>query len=153
MLKTRDLNAAERRRGERIWTLLLALSVKAALSPPTFLSPGEKEECVYVRLRAERNRSCEKRFQLIWQNGKGQGSRQRRQPIRPEAGIRSLPSFFLGGWGVGGRYYMHVCNEWMSTYVNTQIYCRCMFLTDAQKWPTAGSTAPPVWTHMCVCVV
>lgn len=53
-----------------------------------------------VSLRAESNRSCEKSFQLMWQNGKARGRRKRRQPIRPEAAIFSpFPSFLLPLFG------------------------------------------------------
>lgn len=58
-------------------------------------SPSAKKRCVLVcvSLRAERNRSCEKRFQLMWQNGKARGRRRRRQPIRPGSPVLFLPPF------------------------------------------------------------
>lgn len=71
-----------------------------SLSLPTVTLPPRWKKGVCVSLRAESNRSCEKSFQLMWQNGKARGRRKRRQPIRPEAAIFSpFPSFLLPLFG------------------------------------------------------
>lgn len=71
-----------------------------SLSLPTVTLPPRWKKGVCVSLRAESNRSCEKSFQLMWQNGKARGWRKRRQPIRPEAAIFSpFPSFLLPLFG------------------------------------------------------
>lgn len=86
-----------------IWTVLLELNQRGSSPRPHRLVsslPCSLSLFLCVSLRAESNRSCEKSFQLMWQNGKARGRRKRRQPIRPEAAIFSpFPSFLLPLFG------------------------------------------------------
>lgn len=59
-----------------------------------------------MSLRAESNRSCEKKFQLMWQDRKARGRRRKRRAAKSSQRLKSLSppvvSSFFGCCGAGG---------------------------------------------------
>lgn len=106
-----------------------------------------------VSLRAESNRSCEKSFQLMWQNGKARGRRKRRQPIRPEAAIFSpFPSFLLRADGHTGKGFDYENTDMQTDVSIASAYTHILYTNEPRE---ARPPPPPITVgHMCKeCVV
>lgn len=124
-----------------------------SLSLPTVTLPPRWKKGVCVSLQAESNRSCEKSFQLMWQNGKARGRRKRRQPIRPEAAIFSpFPSFLLRADGHTGKGFDYENTDMQTDVSIASAYTHILYTNEPRE---ARPPPPPITVgHMCKeCVV